>query len=51
MVFTVEPWYYNHDDDISVFVEDVVVVTPDGADVLTARLPRTPEELQGMVRP
>ena len=27
MVFTVEPWYYNHDLEISVFIEDVVLVT------------------------
>lgn len=50
MVFTVEPWYYNHDLGISVFVEDVVLVTPTGAEVLTRALPRTPQELEGMVR-
>ena len=50
MVFTVEPWYYNHDLGIAVFVEDVVLVTEGGAEVLTARLPRTPEELEAMIR-
>lgn len=50
MVFTVEPWYYNHDLDIAVFVEDVIVVTEDGAQVLTRGLGRTPEELEAMVR-
>lgn len=50
MVFTVEPWYYNHDLGVAVFVEDVVVVTEDGAEVLTRGLPRTPEALQEMVR-
>ena len=49
MVFTVEPWYYNHDDAISVFIEDVVLVTDDGAEVLTAALPRIPEDLERMV--
>ncbi|MDX1494467.1 MAG: M24 family metallopeptidase, partial [Longimicrobiales bacterium] len=49
MVFTVEPWYYNHDLGIAVFVEDVVVVTEDGAEVLTRELPRSPEELEAMV--
>jgi Xaa-Pro aminopeptidase len=49
MVFTVEPWYYNHDIDISVFVEDVVLVTNAGAEVLTRALPRLPEELESMV--
>jgi len=50
MVFTVEPWYYNHDLEIAVFVEDVVLVTEEGAEVLTAALGRTPEELEMMVR-
>ena len=50
MVFTVEPWYYNHDLEIAVFVEDVVVVTEDGVEVLTRGLARTPEELEAMTR-
>ncbi len=50
MVFTVEPWYYNHDLGIAVFVEDVILVTEDGAEVLTAGLGRTPQELEAMVR-
>ncbi len=49
MIFTVEPWYYNHDRDIAVFVEDEVLVTSDGAEVLTAMLPRTPADLERMV--
>ena len=50
MVFTVEPWYYNHDLQISVFVEDVILVTEDGAEVLTAQLARSPEGLEAMIR-
>ena len=50
MVFTVEPWYYNHDLGVSVFVEDVVLVTREGAEVLTRSLPRSPDELEKMVR-
>jgi Xaa-Pro aminopeptidase len=49
MVFTVEPWYYNHDTGISVFVEDMILVTEDGAEVLTSSLPRSAEGLEGMV--
>ena len=49
MVFTVEPWYYNHDTELAVFVEDEVLVTADGAEVLTTLLPRTPEELERLV--
>jgi Xaa-Pro aminopeptidase len=50
MVFTVEPWYYNHELGVSVFVEDVVLVTERGAELLTAGLPRTPRELEAMIR-
>ena len=48
-VFTVEPWYYNHEDEIAVFVEDVILVTEDGAESLTASLPRSADELERMV--
>ena len=50
MVFTVEPWYYNHELDISVFVEDVVLVTENGVEVLTKDLPRMPEQLEAVMR-
>jgi Xaa-Pro aminopeptidase len=45
----VEPWYYNHDENIAVFTEEVVAVTDKGADVLTAALPHSPEALEKMV--
>ncbi len=48
MVFTVEPWYYNHDEEIAIFIEDVVVVTSGGHENLTASLPRTAEGLELM---
>jgi len=50
MVFTIEPWYYNHELGVSVFVEDVVLVTEEGAEVLTAGLPRSTRELEAMTR-
>ncbi|MEM7414454.1 MAG: M24 family metallopeptidase [Gemmatimonadota bacterium] len=50
MVFTVEPWYYNHDLQIAVFVEDVVLVTEDGAEILTRALARTPDEIEAVMR-
>ena len=50
MVFTVEPWYYNHEIGVSVFVEEVVLVTEDGVEVLTAALPRSPAALEDMIR-
>ncbi len=49
MIFTVEPWYYNHDRGISVFIEDDVLVTATGSEVLTAMLPRAPEDLERLV--
>ena len=49
MVFTVEPWYYNHEEAVAVFVEDQVLVTPQGAEVLTRGLPRAAAELEAMV--
>ncbi|MFT4604281.1 MAG: Xaa-Pro aminopeptidase [Rhodothermales bacterium] len=49
MVITVEPWYYNHDEGISVFTEDVILVTETGVDVLSSRLPRSPEDLERLV--
>ena len=50
MIFTVEPWYYNHDLGIAVFTEDDILVTETGAENLTAGLPRTAAELEEMVR-
>ncbi|MDE2806085.1 MAG: Xaa-Pro peptidase family protein [Gemmatimonadota bacterium] len=50
MIFTIEPWYYNHEIGVSVFVEEVVLVTEGGVEVLTSALPREPEELERMVR-
>ena len=49
MIFTVEPWYYNHDRNISVFIEDEVLVTRGGAELLTASLPRDPDDLERLV--
>ena len=50
MIFTVEPWYYNHDENISVFTEDVILVTEDGCEVLTRDLPRRPEDLENLMK-
>jgi Xaa-Pro aminopeptidase len=50
MVFTVEPWYYNHDQQISVFTEDVILVTKNGCEVLSKGLPRTPDALEKLMK-
>lgn len=49
MIFTVEPWYYNHDEQISVFTEDVILVTEDGCENLSKDLPRTPDDLEKLM--
>ncbi len=49
MVFTVEPWYYNHGTGIAAFIEDNVVVTDAGVRVLSAALPRAAAELERMI--
>lgn len=50
MIFTVEPWYYNHDEQVSVFTEDVILITETGCEVLSKDLPRTPEALEKLMK-
>ncbi len=50
MVITVEPWYYNHDRQIAVFTEDVILITPDGQENLTGHVARSPEGLEALMR-
>ncbi len=50
MIFTVEPWYYNHDEQLSVFTEDIVLITENGCEVLSKNLPRTPEALEELMK-
>jgi Xaa-Pro aminopeptidase len=46
MVITVEPGIYIPDENLGVRIEDVVLITEDGAEILTRRLPRTVEEIE-----
>ncbi len=48
MIITVEPWYYNHRDEIAVFIEDEILITAAGHENLTAALPRTAVTLEGL---
>lgn len=50
MIFTIEPWYYNHDEEISVFTEDVLLITADGCENLSKDLARTPEGLELLMK-
>jgi Xaa-Pro aminopeptidase len=46
MVITVEPGIYIPEEDLGVRIEDDVLVTKDGYRLLTARLPRTADEIE-----
>ena len=48
MVFTIEPWYYNHLDYVAVFLEDEILITSSGSENLTAALPRDADGLEAM---
>jgi Xaa-Pro aminopeptidase len=46
MVITIEPGLYIPEENIGIRIEDVILVTETGAKVLSAALPREPEELE-----
>jgi Xaa-Pro aminopeptidase len=46
MVFTIEPGIYIPEENLGVRIEDDVLVTKDGIEVLTKRLPRSPDEVE-----
>ena len=46
MVITVEPGIYIPEENIGVRIEDDVLITPTGYKLLTARLPRSPDEIE-----
>ena len=46
MVVTVEPGIYIPEENIGIRIEDVVLVTKDGAKVLSSALPKEPDEVE-----
>ena len=46
MVITMEPGIYIPEENIGVRIEDDVLITPTGYKLLTARLPRSPDEIE-----
>jgi Xaa-Pro aminopeptidase len=49
MVVTVEPGIYIPEEKIGIRIEDLILITKDGAEVLTARLPRTVELIERLM--
>jgi len=49
MVITIEPGVYISEEQIGIRIEDVVLVTADGAKVLSAALPKEPDEIEEAV--
>ncbi len=50
MVITIEPGLYIPEENVGIRIEDVVLVTETGAELLTAALPRQPEEIEKALR-
>ncbi|MBI2819551.1 MAG: aminopeptidase P family protein [Acidobacteria bacterium] len=50
MVLALEPGLYLPEENIGVRIEDNVLVTKDGFELLTSRLPREPEEVEQWMR-
>lgn len=46
MVITIEPGIYIPEENLGVRIEDDVLITPAGYKLLTARLPRSPDEIE-----
>jgi len=46
MVLTIEPGIYIPEENLGVRIEDIVLITADGYKLLTARLPRTVEDVE-----
>ena len=48
MVFTVEPGIYLPDEKIGVRIEDVVVITEDGYELISSMIPRSINEIEAL---
>ena len=49
MIITVEPGVYIPEENLGVRIEDDILITEDGAEILTRRLPRTVDEIERLM--
>lgn len=49
MVFTLEPGLYFAEEGIGIRIEDTILITEDGCDVLSGGIPKTPEEIEAFM--
>jgi Xaa-Pro aminopeptidase len=50
MVVTIEPGLYLPDEALGVRIEDMILITPTGAEVLTSALPSAPDDIERLMR-
>ncbi|MDO4755236.1 MAG: Xaa-Pro aminopeptidase [Parabacteroides sp.] len=50
MMFTLEPGLYFDDEEIGIRIEDTILVTKDGCEVLSAGIPKTVEEIEAFMK-
>lgn len=50
MMFTLEPGLYFPDEKIGIRIEDTLLVTKDGCEVLTADIPKTVEDIEAFMK-
>ncbi len=50
MVLTVEPGFYSREEGVGIRIEDDVLIGENGNEILTAGIPRTPDEIEDVMR-
>jgi len=50
MIVTIEPGLYLPDESLGVRIEDMILITPTGAEVLTSALPSAPDDIERLMR-